>query len=230
MKEKKYLTEENYQKSKKKIKIIALFILLCGLLIGGGLIGYGIIQISNVDKINEERYQEAYQEAEAEKQLAEQQLSTITDQIAELDSQILEKNNLCNSLDQTSSTWFQERTQCQSEVSSLRVKRSELAMKKSTLEMTNTMAIHYDKASKLDYVPWFMIGGFIALVSCMIAGSIYFITKRREILAFSMQQVMPIAKEGIEEMAPTVGKAGGTIAKEIAKGIKEGLQDEKNEK
>ena len=33
---------------------------------------------------------------------------------------------------------------------------------------------------------------------------------------------MPIAKEGIDEMAPTIGNA----AKEIAKGIKKGLKDE----
>lgn len=46
--------------------------------------------------------------------------------------------------------------------------------------------------------------------------------KGREISAFFAQQQMPVAKEGIEEMAPTMGKA----AKEITKGIKEGLKDE----
>ncbi len=45
---------------------------------------------------------------------------------------------------------------------------------------------------------------------------------RREINAFYAQQQMPIAKEGIEKMAPTAGVA----AKEVAKGIKEGLKDE----
>ena len=44
----------------------------------------------------------------------------------------------------------------------------------------------------------------------------------REINAFYAQQQMPIAKEGIEKMAPSAGVA----AKEIAKGIKEGLKDE----
>lgn len=227
---KKYLTEENYQKSKKKIKVIALVILLCGLVIGGGLIGYGIIRVSKVDEINEERYNEAYQKTEEKKQLAEQQLLTITNQIETLDLQILEKDNECNSLDMESPTWFQDRTQCQSEASSLRAERNQLEMERSTLEKTN-IPVYYDEVSKFSYLPLFMIGGFIAIVSCMIAGGIYFFAKRREILAFSMQQVMPIAKEGIEEIAPTVGKAGGTIAKEITKGIKEGLQsEEKDEK
>ena len=50
----------------------------------------------------------------------------------------------------------------------------------------------------------------------------FFIAFRREITAFSAQQQMPIAKEGIEKMAPSAGVA----AKEIAKGIKEGLKDD----
>ena len=44
----------------------------------------------------------------------------------------------------------------------------------------------------------------------------------REITAFNAQQSMPIAQEGIEKMAPSMG----TAAKEIAKGIKDGLSDD----
>ena len=44
----------------------------------------------------------------------------------------------------------------------------------------------------------------------------------REIISFIAQQNIPIAKEGIEKMAPSTGK----VAKEITKGIKEGLKDE----
>lgn len=90
------------------------------------------------------------------------------------------------------------------------------------------------------YVPFYIIGAFIIIASSMIAGAIYMITKRREIAAFTIQQTMPLAQEGIEKMAPTVGKAGasivkemapvyGDIAKQISKGIKEGLKDDKNE-
>ncbi len=50
----------------------------------------------------------------------------------------------------------------------------------------------------------------------MIAVSIYTFAKRREILAFSAQQVMPVAKEGIEKMTPTVSKS----VEEITRGIK----------
>lgn len=62
--------------------------------------------------------------------------------------------------------------------------------------------------------------------SLLIAGAVTtVIGHRREISAYSTQQVMPIAQEGIDKMAPTVGKAAGTIAKEI----KDGLSVENND-
>lgn len=70
-------------------------------------------------------------------------------------------------------------------------------------------------------IPFYMIGGFIILIGAMIAGSILSFAKRREITAFMAQQAMPIAKEGMDEMAPHIGKA----AKEISKGIKEGINE-----
>ena len=88
-----------------------------------------------------------------------------------------------------------------------------------------------------EYTPFYIVGGFVLITSIMISFSIYMITKRREIAAFSAQQIMPVAQEGIEKMAPSIGKAGasiakemapiyGQVAKEISKGIKEGLKDE----
>ena len=87
-----------------------------------------------------------------------------------------------------------------------------------------------DSISKAKYVPFYMFGAFIIIASCMISGSIYMFAKRREITAFTAQQVMPVAQEGIEKMAPTVGNAAGSIAQEITKGIKDGLKDSDNNK
>ena len=39
---------------------------------------------------------------------------------------------------------------------------------------------------------------------------------------------MPLAKEGIEKMAPTVGNASWEIAKGITSGIKSGLNSERD--
>ena len=74
----------------------------------------------------------------------------------------------------------------------------------------------------------FALGSFMLTIGfgLTISGAIVmFIAHRREITAYTTQQVMPIAQEGIEKMAPTVGSAIGTIGKELAKGIKEGLNE-----
>lgn len=67
-----------------------------------------------------------------------------------------------------------------------------------------------------------MIIDFIGSTLIMAGGITMFIGHRREITAYSTQQVMPIVQEGAEKMAPTAGK----VAKEITKGIKEGLKEE----
>ena len=48
------------------------------------------------------------------------------------------------------------------------------------------------------------------------------VANQRKIMAYQTQQAIPIAKEGIEKMAPTLG----TAAKEIAKGVKEGMAND----
>lgn len=65
----------------------------------------------------------------------------------------------------------------------------------------------------------FMIlpGIFVLLVGCMIR---FLIGNRREIMAYQMQQMMPIVKEGTKKMTPVASEA----AKEISKGIHDGFK------
>lgn len=85
---------------------------------------------------------------------------------------------------------------------------------------------------------YFMFIPFVAVLTLGLGAVILTTAKRREIMAYGIQGVMPIAQEGIEKITPTIGKVGetlakemapvyGDIAKEISKGIKEGLKDEK---
>ena len=74
----------------------------------------------------------------------------------------------------------------------------------------------------------FAIGSFMLTIGfglTIAGGIVMFIAHRREITAYTAQQVMPLAQEGIEKMAPTVGSAMGTIGKELAKGIKQGINE-----
>ncbi len=73
----------------------------------------------------------------------------------------------------------------------------------------------------------FAIGGFINTIGfglIIVGGIIMFVAHRREITAYTVQQVMPVAQEGIEKMTPTIGNAAGEIAKGITSGIKKGLK------
>ena len=71
----------------------------------------------------------------------------------------------------------------------------------------------------------FALGGFMGTVGFLLTGAgaiVMFIAHRREITAYTTQQVMPVAQEGIEKTTPTVADAAGSIAKSISKGIQEG--------
>lgn len=71
-----------------------------------------------------------------------------------------------------------------------------------------------------------LLRGLSFVFGLIIPLPIFSIAYGREIRAFTTQQHMPVAQEGVEKMAPTMGNA----AKEIAKGIKEGLrEDSENE-
>lgn len=70
----------------------------------------------------------------------------------------------------------------------------------------------------------FAIGGFMLVIGfglTISGGVVMFIAHRREIATYATQQVMPLAQEGIEKMAPTIGRAAGKIAKDIKQGINE---------
>lgn len=68
-------------------------------------------------------------------------------------------------------------------------------------------------------MPFFMFGGFIILVGLLIGGRIISIAYTRHMLAFGTQTVVPVAKEVVDDMTPTISKALG----EITKGIKDGI-------
>ena len=119
--------------------------------------------------------------------------------------------------------------------------KNNLKENKEKLENLDDEYSNFNKDfDSFDSIPFYMFGAFVIIASVLVAFSIYFFAKRREIFAFTTQQVMPVAQEGIEKMAPTIGKAGANItkemapaygeaAKEISKGIKEGLKDSNKE-
>ena len=86
-------------------------------------------------------------------------------------------------------------------------------------------AVAFFSAIPLSMMGYMVVGGMMGFlgVPCLGIGTFLFLSsKQRAMSAFYAQSQIPIAKEGIEKVAPSVGVA----AKEIAKGVKEGLKDE----
>lgn len=69
--------------------------------------------------------------------------------------------------------------------------------------------------SKGNVKGFFFTGTF--LTGVMIPIPLFFIANARSISAFQAQSTMPVAKEGLEKIAPSVG----VVAKEVAKGFNE---------
>ncbi len=75
------------------------------------------------------------------------------------------------------------------------------------------------------YAVFYVFGAFTIILTFGIFATIYTTAKGREINAYYAQQQIPIAKEGIDVMAPTIGNAAGEIAKSIKRGITDGNED-----
>lgn len=109
----------------------------------------------------------------------------------------------------------------------------------TTREYCKIKAKLYDANSSFSNgrIMFSIVPAFMVLMPCLAIGAmLILISKRRSIMAYTMQQTMPVAEEGIEKIAPTIGKAGASIAKEmapaykevakeVAKGIKEGINE-----
>ena len=197
MTENKYLNEEKYQKAEKKITIVAVLILLVGICLGGFLIYKGAVK-PGAGKVEDLKVQLENKKIELESKGIK--YSSFTKYY---DGDAYDLMIITNALDPS----FEY---CEfSEYKNNSLTKEYCSAKNSIDDFASTGFI--------------IFGVFICIATLMIFSTIIFIAKRRKILAFSAQQVMPIAKEGIDEMAPTIGNAAG----EIAKGIKKGLSDEK---
>lgn len=246
MEEKKYLNEEVYQKNRKKITKFAILVLIMGILIGGSFIAIGLVRQGKVNtQYSGERKTNLQEQLETEKQKLLQAKTELEAKIKPVEDEIksLQREPFVGFDD----AYYARKDKIDALEKSIATDKNGIAVISNTLDESfdhckfneaknNTYTSEYCSLKKeinditdfnkefdsFESMPFYMIGGFVIIVSCMIAGSIYMFTKRRELLAFTAQQVMPVAKESIDEMAPTIGN----VAKEISKGIKEGMKDD----
>ena len=222
-----YLSEEKYQKVKKKIVKISLIILIVGILIGAGFMIFAALKQKEAKKINEQRYQEAYKQSQEKVDAAQARYDEITTELEGLKQQYNAKEQECDSLDMRDSDWTAKIRQCHRESSAINEKINSLESEQFSLENGN-YTVYYTMILPSKYNIFYIIGGIIIGVSILVSILVYVFAKRREIKAFKIQQSMPVQQEAIEKMAPTVGNAAGTVAQGITEGIQSGLNNAQN--
>lgn len=195
MHDNKYLNEEKYKKIEKKLLVLSLIILLLGLSIGGFLIYKGTVKPSQseINKLKNELEQK--RQALVDKGVTYNGFTEYTD------GEAYDLKVITDALDPSFNHC--EFDECQNH-----------KITADYCKLKNQMSEYVGIRSK-------MIGIFICISSCMISLSIFLTAKRRMLLAFQVQQSMPVVKEGIDEIAPSLGK----VAKEVSKGMEEGKND-----
>ena len=216
-----YLNEETYESGKSKLKVIICIILIVGLAIGGGLIYLGINRTNpeRIDSLTNE-LNEAKQELVTLKQTLTEKNKPITDEIKKLEREPFKG-------------FTDEYYERQDKIIEL---RESISDDTKTIEDINYVFEYgctfnhnvklnkycdiynnLEKANNKYYsIPFYMFGGFVIIAAFMMIMPLTFTLKGREISAFMTEQGLPIAKESVEKMGPSVAK----MAKDIKDKIK----------
>ncbi len=241
MENKEFLNEEKYQNTKNKISLISFVIIGIGILIGGSLIATGVIKNMSInERYSEKNIASIEKQIEDEKEKLEDRQKELADKGVTYDrsadytdGDAYEYKIIYNVLDPSYDRCSFD------EYKNNNTTKKYCALKEELEEVSSEFNKSFDSH---DSVPFFIFGAFVIIASCMFGFVTFMISKRREMMAFSLQQVMPVAQEGLEKMEPTLSKVGsrmmknmapayGEMAKEISKGIKEGLnQNNKDDK
>lgn len=223
METEEYLNEEKYQKTKNKISIVGTIFCLIFIVFGSGLISLGVYNIikyndkeelkieeNNLLKLKSEIQQKIEPVEQKIKKLEREQFTGFNDEyyarkdkIEELTESISEENYTITLITKALDKGF---NYCAFD-------------EYSDSEYTENYC-NYRYTSPTKYMFFIMPGIFSLMVGLILTISLFATLKRREMLAFMTQQTIPIAQEGIEKMAPTLGK----VAEEVSKGIKKGIK------
>ena len=234
MEQPKYVNESNYQKGKKTLKIIGITIIIIGLLIGGALIFHGINTMNKKNEENKENEilnEQKLSVLKSELNILEQELETLQINLSKAE---IEKQKIFVEDQGFSDRYYQK----EEEINQLNKERFSKMKEKNNKEteiweLENNFGSFSSLSNTSTGLFSIFPGVFVIIASLIIGGSILLAVHQRNILAWQVQSVLPVAEETIEKVSPTIKKVGeelsplyGTIAKEITKGIKEGIKDE----
>ena len=181
MEQEKYLSEEKYQETNKKVKKTSKILLI----IGAILLVIGIIMIiaAFVNFKNSER--------------------------KAMDSFNNSASNMFDSFNNSINNDDDGRVFVDS-------------MKESATSVTDSSKDSFNSVMLIGLGGFISVAGFVLLI---VGGGMTYMAHRREITAYTTQQTMPIKKETINDITPTVADAAGTIAKSVSQGFEEGKKE-----
>lgn len=244
MKKKEFLNEDRYQQTIKNLKTVSLCVIIIGFLIGGGIIVTGLVKTNELKKENKsivEKIEQKYDSktsAQVQGELTSE-ITSLQQKVNELEKEIatLEKEQrkifLVNEPGGLSDDYYaidneimEKRKELSTVETNIMGYKSELSNIKSGDYESKKQREIYDITKSEDKYDWlYGPGVMIIFMSCLISGGIYLKSKQREIIAFSAQQVMPVAQEGMKKMAPSVAVVGKAMAEEMSQVYKEKSKD-----
>lgn len=224
--EQEYLSEQKYQKVKKGLVVLGVVVLLAFI-----ICSYIFLLTPGLEKRKEATNYRIPTEQEILNQT-----NAIEEKYGILEAELEGKYDILKKEIEDKYTkkmsddgWFEENRIKSEELAKLNIEKVEeltdLEFKKSTeLSKVNSSIDNgeFEKARiQSESLIYLGFGVFVIFFGLIVSAGIFLAAFGRNIFAFQTQQVMPVAKEGIEKMSPTFG----TVAKDITKGVKEGLKD-----
>ena len=224
---KEFLNEEKYQKTSKRLFFAGILLIIFGVVV---FVITFVPKIVSNNKVNTEQLKQQLEELkpQLESRYNELKAKGVTESWDYKDKEGYEMEQIDNALDPSLSTCDSVSTYSDHETT------HEYCKIKAQIHDANS-------SSSNGRIMFSLVPSLMILMPCLAIGGMLILTsKRRNITAYYMQQTIPVAQEGIEKMAPTIGKVSssdakemapvyGEIAKEIGKGIKEGMKDENKE-
>ena len=246
-----HLSEEKYQKTKKKLMVIAIVVFGIGLLIGLGLITKGLIKRSEINlRFSEENKKVILEQMENEKEKISIKKKELEDKIEPIKNQIKDLERV--KFDGFNEAYYERQDKISELIKSKMedentidllddvlyrgycssvAENNEITAKYCSLhaEFEYINSVAHKSSDFADCTSFYVFGGFVIIVFSMISIPIYSSAKARDIAAFTMQQGIPLMEEGVEKitsihkkMVKEMAPVYGEVAKEVAKGVEKG--------
>ena len=180
MEQEKYLSEEKYQETNKKVNNASKILLTIGIIL---LVVGVIITITGFVNFNKTR------------------------------------NNMMNSFNNSASNMFDS---FNNSINNDDGREFVDSMKESATSVTDSSKNSFNSVMLIGLGGFISVAGFALIIA---GGGMTYMAHRREITAYTTQQTMPIKKETINDITPTVADAAGTIAKSVSQGFEEGKKE-----